>query len=577
MLNTRIVPRTGYGICIGLGLLAGPSLSLAFCMQSNPSAQQQCLANEEREREQQEAREQRQREQEREQQEAREERQREQEQAREQAEERQQAERQQEIAQQQAQARQQAYEREQAAAQERARELQAEQERTRVQPSYQTPQPRVETPNYMSPTAVRQTSTQRPATEYSNTQTDSGAHEPKAAPLVSEPTRPRDMSVGAMTAPARVLPTLDTAVLATGVAGPRSSVVYTPHVVRQIQPEPKLAEPKLETPPPPVPAVVMRPAAVSGPAVAVVTHAAVVPPPMTTGFAVVPVSATNQPLYLAVTQMQSAQTGCAQADAYQNYVNSVASAQNTTDQGIAQMLQTIAANTSDPDLQNALMSAADQPNPINDALQQQLQSTASAYEGICQTRMAAAQANLAQALAAQQAPATPAFQTASTNLAAAAPSQQTAANAGTTVQVANTASQTSAAPANPSAANLAANTACPSVAATNMPSPQAPWGAWAVLGSTGLVFDISRVNDSTLTWRFLNAGSNTISSMQFNYTYVDAGTGQSTTMSDILPYPLSPGHSVGGWAAYTANTRGNVSLAVTQMSCSPGGMLQAQR
>jgi hypothetical protein len=326
-----------------------------------------------------------------------------------------------------------------------------------------------------------------------------------------------------------------------------------------------------------------QPPAASPPAgVVPVVHVAMAPPVVTTGFAVPVVPAANPQLSLAMAQMQAAQAGCAQADAYQNYVSGVVNAQKTTDQNIAQTLQTLAANTSDPDLQNALLSAAGQSDPINDALQQQLQSMAGTYEGICQARMAAAQANLTQALGAQ-----PAATTASAGASASAgqgstgapaqPASAVAAGTPVATPVAATVQVSGAVvPAQPQ--SPPANTACSPVSATNMPAPQAPWGAWANLGSTGLVFDVSRVNDTTLTWRFLNAGSNTISSMQFNYTYIDAATGQQATLSDVLPYALSPGQSVGGWAAYTANTRGNVSVAVTQMACSnPGVMMQAQR
>jgi len=297
---------------------------------------------------------------------------------------------------------------------------------------------------------------------------------------------------------------------------------------------------------------------------------------VTTGFAVPVVPATNPQLSLAMAHMQAAQAGCAQADAYQNYVSGVVNAQNTTDQNIAQTLQTLAANTSDPDLQNTLLSAAGQSDPINDALQQQLQSMAGTYEGICQARMAAAQANLTQALGAQPAAVSASAGQGSTGASAQPVSAVGAGTPGATPVAATVQVSGAVVPVQPQ--SPPANTACSPVSATNMPAPQAPWGAWANLGSTGLVFDVSRVNDTTLTWRFLNAGSNTISSMQFNYTYIDATSGQQATLSDVLPYTLSPGQSVGGWAAYTANTRGNVSLAVTQMACSnPGGLMQAQR
>jgi hypothetical protein len=263
--------------------------------------------------------------------------------------------------------------------------------------------------------------------------------------------------------------------------------------------------------------------------------------------------------------MQSAQAGCAQADAYQNYVNTVVSAQNTTDQGISQTLQTLAANTSDPDLQNALMSSIGQPDPINDALQQQMQGMASTYETVCQTRMSNAQSALAQSLG-QSTPATPGQGANGSSVAS--PGVQPGAQAGPGANPAPTAAVTSNLTAQTAAqSSPPGDTPCAPTVASSLPSPQAPWGSWSPIGNTGLVFDVSRVNDTTSTWRFMNAGANTITSMQFNYTYVDANTGQQATQQDVLPYALAPRQSVGGWAAYTANTRGEIVISVTQISC----------
>jgi hypothetical protein len=100
-----------------------------------------------------------------------------------------------------------------------------------------------------------------------------------------------------------------------------------------------------------------------------------------------------------------------------------------------------------------------------------------------------------------------------------------------------------------------------------LPTPQAPWGQWVPLGSTGLVFGVSRVDGNTLTWRFMNAGSQVVASMNFNYSYVDANSGQMATQGDVLPFALQPGKSLGGWAAYTANTRGNITIQITQITC----------
>lgn len=286
-----------------------------------------------------------------------------------------------------------------------------------------------------------------------------------------------------------------------------------------------------------------------------------------------PVPVANQPLTIAVAQMQAAQTGCAQADAYQNYVNGMANVQNTVDQGVAQTLQTLAANTSDPNLQNALLNSIGQPNPINDALQQQMQGMASTYETICQTRMANAQAALAQALE-QPAAAAQAQPTNGTSVAA--PGAQPGNQAGPAASLPATVAGASSAQTQTAQPSVPAGAPCPPTAASSPPPPQAPWGTWAALGNTGLMFDVSRVNGTVVTWRFLNAGSNTISSMQFNYSYIDADSGQQATQQDLLPYPLGPGQSVGGWAAYTANTRGDVLISITQMSCRQSTSLAAQ-
>src|SRR5208282_2065702 len=89
------------------------------------------------------------------------------------------------------------------------------------------------------------------------------------------------------------------------------------------------------------------------------------------------VGGSQQQYAAAEARLQQAQTGCAQADAYQNYVSQVVNNQNTTSAGVDQILQTLADNTSDPDVQNALENSIGQPNPINDALDQQLENRAS--------------------------------------------------------------------------------------------------------------------------------------------------------------------------------------------------------
>jgi hypothetical protein len=314
-----------------------------------------------------------------------------------------------------------------------------------------------------------------------------------------------------------------------------------------------------------IPRAALTPASASTPVAVPARVNGVYTPSNMPGVAVVQSPVAIQPLAAAQAQIRAAQTGCSQADAYQNYVNGLANSQNTIDQGIAQIVQTVADNTSDPNLQSALLNSIGQPNPINDALQQQLQNMATTYENICQTRMANAQAALAQAQA-QQATATQG-QTVN-GVSVPATGAQSGDQAGAAADPASTSASSSSANAPASAQpNASSETPCPPVAASNLPSPNAPWGPWTPLGNSGLVFDLSRVNGTTETWRFLNAGTNTIASMQFNYTYVDANSGQQATQSDILPFPLHPGQSAGGWTAYTANTRGDIEISITQMSC----------
>lgn len=271
-----------------------------------------------------------------------------------------------------------------------------------------------------------------------------------------------------------------------------------------------------------------------------------------------------QPYIAAQTQLAQAQAGCAQADAYQNYVNQVVNQQSNTSDDINQVLQTLADNTSDPNLQNALLNSMNQPNPINDALDQQLQNQASAYEATCQTRLAAAQAAVAAYAPPQAAMAVP------PDGAASAAQPSSAWQAG---YQAGSGANTGQAPAAGQSPPLDAaqppqqGAPCQPASPANLPPTKSPWGPWTPLGNTGLVFGVSRVDATTLTWRFLNAGPNTIASMNFSYSYVDATSGQPATQSDLLPFALAPGQSVGGWTAYTANTAGNITLSITQISC----------
>jgi hypothetical protein len=249
---------------------------------------------------------------------------------------------------------------------------------------------------------------------------------------------------------------------------------------------------------------------------------------------------------------------------YQNYVTSVVSNQNNLNQGADQILQTIANNTSDPDTQAALLNAVGQPNPINDALQQQLQAQADTYQSICQAKMAAAQATAppdpSQGAYPQQQPDQPSPPDAQDDQP-----QAEAAPGGDPMSP-----PMNVEPPPPSGIPQGAPpqaTPCASGVTMPLPAPQAPWGQWVPLGSTGLIFGVSRVNPTTLTWRFMNAGSQVVTSMSFNYSFVDANSGQMTTQNDVVPFALKPGKSVGGWTAYTANTRGNINIQITQIAC----------
>ncbi len=84
----------------------------------------------------------------------------------------------------------------------------------------------------------------------------------------------------------------------------------------------------------------------------------------------------------------------------------------------------------------------------------------------------------------------------------------------------------------------------------------AAWGPWQALGDGNVQVSFSQVNNDTCTWRIKNIGSNTLARFDFSYTYVPADSPSSEkTDKDILPYPLKPGASVGGWTVYSANTQ----------------------
>lgn len=95
----------------------------------------------------------------------------------------------------------------------------------------------------------------------------------------------------------------------------------------------------------------------------------------------------------------------------------------------------------------------------------------------------------------------------------------------------------------------------------------AGWGPWAFLSTTGVAVSVSHVDSKTLTWEFFNGRPDKVTTLNFTYSYIDADTGQNATKSDIVPLTLKPGDGLGGWTAYTANTRGTIDIAITQMVC----------
>jgi hypothetical protein len=354
------------------------------------------------------------------------------------------------------------------------------------------------------------------------------------------------------------------------VRGPEHLPTDTSHPVRPNEPTDPL---RLPAPRPhpvnPLPVVLPRPTVIVRPRATTI----VVPAPSTTEILslgprprvvvgappAANLVATPQQFTSANSQLNAAEATCAQANAYQNYVTNLVNRQNAVGQTTDQILQGLADFTTDPNLQQALTNSIGQPNPINDALQQQLQNMADSYQNVCQTQMAAAQGALSAASPQASGPA-PIPATGSSFV-----SQQSNSNFPPIPPPASDSGQSI--PSIAAQASAPQTGQCPAVAATNLPAPDPQWGPWVSLGNTGLAFDLSRLNDRTTTWRFVNAGTNTISSMQFTYSYIDAGTGLAATQSNVLLFTLAPGQTVGGGAPYTANTTGNITITITQISC----------
>jgi hypothetical protein len=90
---------------------------------------------------------------------------------------------------------------------------------------------------------------------------------------------------------------------------------------------------------------------------------------------------------------------------------------------------------------------------------------------------------------------------------------------------------------------------------------------WTSFWPVGYNVSVSfvRVNNSTYAWKFRNDGYNIIKYMKFTYSYFDADSGQFRTDVDFLPGRLSPGAVIGGWAAFSANTRSQPTLQIVEI------------
>jgi hypothetical protein len=84
----------------------------------------------------------------------------------------------------------------------------------------------------------------------------------------------------------------------------------------------------------------------------------------------------------------------------------------------------------------------------------------------------------------------------------------------------------------------------------------AAWGRWQTIGDGFVRVSFSLISEKNIcTWRIKNTGSNTLARFDFSYSYAPADNPSLQKIEkDILPYPLKPGASVGGWTVYSAST-----------------------
>jgi hypothetical protein len=86
---------------------------------------------------------------------------------------------------------------------------------------------------------------------------------------------------------------------------------------------------------------------------------------------------------------------------------------------------------------------------------------------------------------------------------------------------------------------------------------------WPIGDSVSISF--VQVNASTYAWKFRNDGNDAITYMKFTYSYYDANSGQFKTDVDYLPGGLAAGGVIGGWTAFSANTRSQPSIQIIEI------------
>ncbi len=91
------------------------------------------------------------------------------------------------------------------------------------------------------------------------------------------------------------------------------------------------------------------------------------------------------------------------------------------------------------------------------------------------------------------------------------------------------------------------------------------WSYFWSIGN-GVSVSFARVDNGTYTWKFRNDGYNKITYMKFTYSYIDSNTGMFQTQTDFLPGSLRPGEVIGGWTAFTANSRSQPTIMIRDIT-----------